>query len=108
MARTKRRPYNPTGPFVARRDFFFGGQKFEAGDPFPIDGIHSRRIRNMYDARRIDFAGDDVPSVEEIKNVFDWRTLNEEDLLIYAFEQTGTRFRSPARAVKALEDICPA
>ncbi len=105
MARFKRRAFEATGPFVARVAFPFNGILYTAGDSFPHGFINPRKLRQLYERRRINFAEGEPDKKSEVVEEFDWRTLDEQGILEYAFEQTGTRFRKAERAVKALEDI---
>lgn len=104
MARAKRRVFEATGPFVARVAFSFNSELYLAGEVFPQCGIEFRKLRQLYDCRRINFSEDAGVLAEAKPVVFDWRTLDEQGLLDYAFEQTGTRFRKPERAISALEE----
>lgn len=101
MARSKRAVFNPLGPFVVWVAFRFNGALLTAGTPF-TEKLTERRLRILYDSRRLDLTSTEVKE----EPVFDWRTLEETELLAYAFEQTGSRFRKVERAVKALEDLC--
>lgn len=105
MARYKRRAFEATGPFVVRVAFPFNGVMYTAGDYFPHGTIDIRKLRQLYGCRRINFVESEPKTKPESVEEFDWRTLDEQGLLEYAFEQTGTRFRKAERAVKALEDI---
>ena len=58
MARTKRRTFEATGPFVARVAFPFGGETFFAGEVFPHGMVPFRKLRQLYDCRRINFSAD--------------------------------------------------
>ncbi len=106
MAKVKRETFKAAGPFVARVAFTFNGTTFFASDVFPVGGIGFRKLRQLYDCRRINFS-DDPTTPQTETGLFDWRTLDEKALFAYAFEQTGTHFRKIARAVSALDDVCP-
>ncbi len=105
MARAKKKEFNATGPFVARVAFPFNGKMFTAGEYFPHSDIEFRKLRILYDSRKIEFFDTEDVAVSK-SPIFDWRELDAEALMVYAFEQTGTRFRKVERAVKALEDVC--
>lgn len=105
MARSKRRVFDATGPFVARVAFPFDGKMFTAGEYFPHDAINDRKLRILYDGRKIEFFDTGEVAVSASKE-FDWRELDAEAIMVYAYEQTGTRFRKVERAIKALEDVC--
>ena len=107
MARAKRRTFEVTGPFVARVAFPFDGETYFAGEVFPHGMVPFRKLRQLYDCRRINFSEDAGVLVETKEVSFDWRTLDEKGILDYAFEQTGTRFRKIERAIRSLEDVCP-
>jgi hypothetical protein len=110
MARIKRAVFNPLGPFVVRVAFRFGGALLAVGEPFK-KALTERRLRVLYDARRLDLASEEVETVAVVPVVvnevaaIDWRNFEEKELLAYAFEKTGSRFRNPVRAAKALEDL---
>lgn len=106
MPKVKRATFEAAGPFVARVAFPFDGETFFAGDVFPHGMVSFRKLRQLYDCRRINFA-DDPTTPNTKKDVFDWRTLDEKGLFAYAFEQTGTHFRKIERAIHALDDACP-
>lgn len=105
MAKVKRATFEAAGPFVARVAFPFNGTTYFAGDAFPSHGIGFRKLRQLYDCRRINFADD--ATTPKAADHYDWRTLCEEGILAYAFEQTGTRYRKVERAISALDDLCP-
>lgn len=105
MARLKRRVFEQSGPFVARIAFPFNGRMYTAGEPF-VEDLPLRKLRILYDARRIEFDEKAVSLVTTDDSHFNWKELSEEELLAYAYEQTGTRFRKVERAIRALEDIC--
>lgn len=106
MARNKRAVFNSFGPFVARVAFRFNGAIYTAGALLQHEKINPRRLRQLYQSRKIDFQADsDIKKVAPIEP-FDWRKLDEKGIMDYAFEQTGKRFRKLERAVKELEDIC--
>ncbi len=104
MARVKRPPFNPSGPFMARVSFPFNGVRYDVGEIFPHHDVKPRRLKLLYNARRINLATQ--KEVETEKASADWHDLGEEGILNYAFEQTGTRFRKVERAINALEDVC--
>ena len=104
MARSIRPAYDPLGPFVVRVVFRFAGVLLLPGMPFG-EGIDGRRVRLLYDARKISLASENEKGPAQVSETDDWRELGEEPLLAYAFEKTGTQFRKADRAIKALEDL---
>lgn len=61
MARFIRPAFNPSGPFVAHRDFVFNGEKFDRGDLFFSSSVKERTLRNLYNARLIRFQDKNAP-----------------------------------------------
>jgi hypothetical protein len=128
MSRYRREPFDVAGPFVVRRTFTFNGETFYQDDNFPLDGVSNRRVRQLYDNRRIDMdvmpavvvpvvdstakeslvvADDPVVSLEFTTEpdpvaVCD---LPDDELFARAMEATGVRYRVRDRAIKALESL---
>jgi len=100
MARSARPVYDPHGHYIARVDFSFNGVSVKAGDTFNKGKLTDRKVRILYDARRIELH---MPAPKTFP--FLWRKLTDSDLLAYAFELTGIRFRKVERAVKVLTDL---
>ncbi len=100
MARSARPVYDPHGHYIARVDFSFNGVSVKAGADFNKGKLTDRKVRILYDARRIELY---TPTPKSFP--FPWRELTGEDLLAYAFELTGIRFRKVERAVKVLTDL---
>lgn len=99
----KRPKFDAEGPFTTRSAFVFNGVRTALGKPFPHQNVKVRRLRQLYDSRRIDLA----PVVEPVEPVEheDWRQLDEQGILAYAFKVTGVRRRSVAKAIKELTDL---
>lgn len=55
-----RKPFHPSGAFVAIRGFTFNGEEIKPGDPVDIAAIGGRRAEQLYDQKRIDYAPDGV------------------------------------------------
>lgn len=51
-------------PMVAATEFLYDGVEYEAGDSFPVDDIHPRKVAAMYGARRINFAPEQTAEAE--------------------------------------------
>ena len=75
MAGRDPQPFQPDGTYVARFGFKFGGQAFRAGDVFPWReiGCNERRLRQMYDARYI------VPASEQVEAPVTQVLMREEE-----------------------------
>lgn len=123
MSRSQRLKFDPNGPFVARRTTTFNGDTFYLGDPFPMDGVPARRLRQLFDDRRIDM---DVGRVSEVVKpvvapvveaavdsivpsqndpVQAICDLPDDELFARAMLATGVRYRVRERAIKALEGL---
>jgi hypothetical protein len=61
MSRFLRKPFHPSGPFIALRSFVMGGREYEAGDDVPTSDIESRRIRQMWEMRMIETTDQRAP-----------------------------------------------
>lgn len=94
MARQKRPEFDPSGPFVARRDFPFRGKLIKRGTAFD-KASSTRQFRQLYTHRYIDLGG---PVIED-------PAFDEATILATATAATGIRFRSIARAKKALAEL---
>lgn len=103
MGRFYRVPFNANGPFVVRAAFRLNGVTMKAGDPFYPKGLEPRKVKTLYSALKIN-VGEGTPE-QDPSDVFDWRTLQGDELLTYASEKTGTNFRKVERAINALEDL---
>lgn len=94
--RSVRPKFREGGPFVVRRLFVFEGEKYKPGDGF--DCGNKRRLRQMYDARKIDLkraSGNVDNSLPQMTN---------EQILEAAKAKTGVNYRSVERAKAALCD----
>lgn len=103
MGRFSREPFRASGPFVVRVAFRFDGVIYKPNAPFDHIDIDPRRIRLLYQARKLNL-GEATPDID-LNTPFDWRSLDAIELLAYAFEKTGTRYRKVERAIHALEDV---
>lgn len=67
MAKEVRQSFTRTGGYQVRKKFRFAGKDYEPGAPFPWRRLScsTRRLRQLYDGRWIDPAGDDLPIEEE-------------------------------------------
>ena len=116
MSRYRRVPFDVAGPFVVRRTFTFNGETFYQDDNFSVDGVSKRRVRQLYDNRRIDM--DVMPEV--VVPVVDSTAkeslvvapvqvavcdLPDDELFARAMEATGVRYRVRDRAIKAMESL---
>lgn len=52
----KRKQFNSSGPFVVRGKMLMSGVNYPHGAEFPMDGITPRRLRQLWDLRRIEMA----------------------------------------------------
>ena len=112
MSRYRRVPFDVAGPFVVRRTFTFNGETFYQDDNFSVDGVSKRRVRQLYDNRRIDM--DVMPEVvvSVVNSEFTTEPatvavcdLPDDELFARAMEATGVRYRVRERAIKALESL---
>lgn len=64
MAKTKRQPFTPRGPFVVARPFRWEGRDYVPGEDFEARrmAVNQRRLQLLYDAKSIDVRGDYVPN----------------------------------------------
>ncbi len=62
-----RQPFTPRGPFVVARPFKFNGRSYSEGDSFDVirSAADHRRVRQLWDLRKIEVEGDYVPVDEE-------------------------------------------
>jgi len=67
MAKEVRPSFTRTGEYQVRKKFRFAGKDYEPGDLFPWRKIccSTRRLRQLYEQRIIDPAGEDLPIEEE-------------------------------------------
>lgn len=101
--RIKRLPFNADGPFTARSAFSFNGVRTVPGKPFPHKEAKTRRLRQLYDSRRIGMTPEVVtPKQAAPPETVHWRTLDEKGILDYAFEKTGVRRRNVNIAIDEL------
>lgn len=106
--RFQRPPFDPEGPFLVRSGFLYNGRKVRPGEPFPHEGIAKNRLAGLYRRRRIDITQVDGRVTDQIGKFIGphWSTLDDKEVIRFAFKQTGTRRRNPniARAeLAALE-----
>lgn len=92
--RSVRPKFKEGGPFVARRSFVFNGDKYKPGKDFPHKGVIKRRLRQMYDARKIDLKRESGNAAQ----------MTNEQILEAAKAKTGVNYRSVERAKAALCD----
>lgn len=112
MAKVKRIAFNPAGPFVARRFFFLGGVTYKAGDPFDGGKTSPRRLRQLYDNRKIDVSEAEVKkpaeeqSEEEVQakkaDPIPFESMSNNQIKAEAKRLTGVNYRSVKRAKEAL------
>lgn len=102
MARAKRPLFNPGGPFVARRSFLFNGAMLTPGDAFDHTIAKVRKVRQLYDCRRIAFA-EVLKVTPNLPESINWKELPERELIAYAFKETGKRCRKASTAIHAIE-----
>ena len=57
-----RQRFDPKATFVFRRRTKWSGEWMEPGDPVPMDGLSVAKLRNMWDARRIELAEIEEPA----------------------------------------------
>lgn len=52
MAKTSRLPFSPSGEFVARKPFIFGGYEIASGDDFPWQELDCEepKLQRLYEA----------------------------------------------------------
>ena len=101
MAKSRRRLFDTLGPFAARVEFTFNGVTFGVGERFPHEHLEKRRLRLLYDARRIEFDGGPDLMAEPVAE----EKLTYDEVMAKAFELTGKRFRKIERAQEAIEAI---
>ena len=55
MTQETRQPFTPTGKFIARREFRFGGRTYRPGELFPWHqlGCSQRKLMSLYSGRYI-------------------------------------------------------
>lgn len=123
-----KKPFNSDGPFVACRYFRFNGIQYSPGRVLDATGVSTRRLRQMYDGRKIDIVeptqeiereevytppppkthvGPSTPLPEDVQAILNAYAVepSDDDILKEAFEKTGTRYRSVERAKAALEKL---
>lgn len=88
MSRFQRTQFKPSGPFVVRKRTVFNGEWLVPGEPLPTEGVSVRRLRQLYDDRRIDMSKDScehfgdvlIDSVFQMNAILDSLESSEEDL----------------------------
>lgn len=53
MASTALAPFNRDGDFVVLKKMFAGGRELPPGEPFPKEIVNTRRLRQLYEDRKI-------------------------------------------------------
>lgn len=92
--RSVRPKFKEGGPFVVRRFFVFNGDEYKPGKDFPHKDVKTRRLRQMYDARKIDLKRESGNAAQ----------MTNEQILEAAKAKTGVNYRSVERAKAALCD----
>lgn len=54
------RPFDPAGPFVARKPLTLSGVSYAPGESVPASAATPRRMRQLFDARWVEHAPEDV------------------------------------------------
>lgn len=69
MSKTQRQPFTPRGPFVVGRGFIWSGKPYSEGEAFPHNrlAIDHRKLRQLWDQRRLNVDVDYLPSDDEVK-----------------------------------------
>jgi len=93
----KRPPFDPEGPFLVRSGFLFNGRQLRPGEPFPHEGIRRNKLAGLYKRRKIDITEVDGKVTDEVGNFIGphWSTLDDKEVIRFAFKQTGIRRRNP-------------
>lgn len=120
----KRQAFNQSGPFVVRGGMLMSGVRYPNGAAFPMDGVSPRRLRQLWDLRRIDMAARSIfqELMEGVKDMEKFRMeqsapesvpfvvpavsladLSDDELFARAKAKTGVSYRVRARALKVLE-----
>ena len=110
MAKTKRQPFTPRGPFVVARPFRWEGRDYKPGEDFEARrmAVNQRRLQLLYDAKNIDVKGDYLPQQSdaeaEVKST-DLSKLKKEELVAMAAERGVTLDdkMTKAQIIEALE-----
>ena len=72
-ANTKRTPFNPSGPFVAKKNFSIFETNITVGEKLAADvffpRMHERRVEQLFDAKYIDMA---IPDDKRAKHLADF------------------------------------
>jgi hypothetical protein len=101
----KRPQFDAEGPFLVRSAFLFNGRKLRPGEPFPHEKIPKHKLAGLYRRRKIDITTVDGKVTDEVGKYIGphWSTLDDKEILRFAYKQTGTRRRNPdiARAEMA-------
>lgn len=110
-----RTPYNPAGPFVARRRVLVAGAWREIGEWVPHDGIAERRLRQLFDSRKIDMGTqDDIDLAlfqkkqEEKPTIVlpeNWRQKTNKDLFPLVKQLLGVWPKNRAEAYELFGEI---
>lgn len=88
----KRKQFNPSGPFTVRGGMLMSGVHYPHGADFPMDGITPRRLRQLWDLRRIEMAPRSIfeELMEGVKDMADARIAAPELDPQTIFKQTDT------------------
>jgi hypothetical protein len=68
-AKNQRQPFTSRGPFIVGRGFTWSGKPYVQGDAFPHNrlAIDHRKLRQLWDQRRLEVASDYLPAEDEVK-----------------------------------------
>jgi hypothetical protein len=106
MAKTKRQPFTPRGPFVVARPFRWEGRDYKPGEDFEARrmAVNQRRLQLLYDAKSIDVKGDYLPTGDADAET-DLKKLKKDELLALAKDRGVTVDDKATRAeiLEALE-----
>lgn len=112
-----RKAFDQSGPFVVRGLMRLSGVRYEHGAEFPKDRVTLRRLRQLWDMRRIEMAPRSIfeEPVEGVQDMAASRepvapsepqpaeAFTDEEIFARAKAKTGVNYRSRLRALKALE-----
>lgn len=110
-----RMPFDPVGPFVARRRVLISGIWCGIGDFLP-GGIPERRLRQMWNSRKIDVASpeevDSAKKAEIVKRIKEsvelpdnWRRLPNQQLFPLAKKLLGVQPKNRAIAFSMIQEL---
>lgn len=103
---SQRLPFDPAGPFMARRTVRLNGTLFAGGDELPPNIADDRKLRQLFDLRKIDVKTkqDEIKQIEQRLFPEDWRTLTNRVLFPLVQEAYGIKPKNRVHAFSLVNE----